>query len=108
MKIQKNKNNKNQTTMKTTLSILVAMMVSFATMACSNDDAVTPASQARTQAGFYGLVLASDINVVLTQGENQSVIVDAMKADLPFINTKVINGSLVVSVRSKHKLHGPV
>jgi len=36
------------------------------------------------------LCSASDLNVVLSQGDAQSVRVEAEKSDLPFINTKVV------------------
>ena len=94
--------------MKTTLSILVALIVSFATTAFANNDNNVSVSQIRTAPAFYGVVLASDINVVLSPDETSSVRVEAIASDIHFINTKVINGNLVVSVRNNHKLHGPV
>jgi hypothetical protein len=107
-KIQINSKSKITTTMKNTFSILVALMVSIATTACANDESNVLATETRTSNAFYGVVLASDVNVVLSQDSEQSVRVEAAKADLPFINTKVINGSLVVSVRNNHKLRAPV
>lgn len=94
--------------MKTTFSIVLALMVSFATTAFASDEINSSVSEIRNQGAFYGVVLASDINVVLSQDDSESVRVEAAKSDLAFINTKVINGSLVVSVRNNHKLNGPV
>src|SRR4051812_42120793 len=73
MKTKNINQTKINTTMKTTLSILVALMVSFATTVFANNENNVSVSQFRTSPAFYGVVLASDINVVLSQDETPSV-----------------------------------
>jgi hypothetical protein len=94
-------------TMKNSLTLLVVMIV-FTASSFAKGENYARATETRNPASFYGIVVASDVNVVFTQESEQSVRVEAPKSDLSYVNTKVINGSLVISVRNNYKLHGPV
>lgn len=54
---------------------------------------------------FYGLVINSNANVILTQGEENTIRVEGDKKDLKNITAEVENGALVVRGENKYPVN---
>ncbi|MBP6335328.1 MAG: DUF2807 domain-containing protein [Bacteroidia bacterium] len=83
--------------MKTKL-ILAALIFSMSACAFSaNGEAANSGSESHTLETFYGLVVNTTANVILEQGEKSSIRFEGEARDLKKIETRIENGSLVIT-----------
>lgn len=96
--------------MKKALSVLFAFasLGSFAQQKIVGDGSVK--KEVRPVSDFTGVVVSGNVNVQISYGDAKDITVEADENILPYIETSVENGNLViktkdrVSLRSKHKL----
>ena len=82
--------------MKTTLMIsAVLISVSALTFAANESSELTSTSY--DPGKFYGLIVNSNANIILTQGEHNSIRIEADKRELKNIRTAVENGALTIN-----------
>lgn len=75
------------------LTLIATMLACSATKAESNE----LISDLRTPGNFYGLVLNTNANVILTQGTETALRVEGDLRLIKSIRTEVLNGALVIS-----------
>ncbi len=75
------------------LTLIVTMLACTTTKAESNE----LISDIRTPGNFYGLVLNTNANVILTQGTESALRVEGDLRLIKSIRTEVLNGALVIS-----------
>ncbi|MBK6445760.1 MAG: DUF2807 domain-containing protein [Bacteroidetes bacterium] len=75
------------------LTLIATLLACSATKAESNE----LISDLRTPGNFYGLVLNTNANVILTQGTETALRVEGDLRLIKSIRTEVLNGALVIS-----------
>ena len=80
------------------LTLVVAAIVSLATNVLADNAAANDVSSVdRAVGNFYGLIVNTNANVILTQGEKASVRIEGRTRDVEKIVARIENGSLVIS-----------
>jgi formylmethanofuran dehydrogenase subunit C len=83
--------------MKTSLIISAALIgLSALTFAATESTEVTTTSS-YNPGNFYGLIVNSNANIILTQGESNAIRFEGDKNDLKDIKAEVENGALVIN-----------
>jgi len=79
------------------LTLVVAVIVSLATnVLADNSTANDVSSVDRAVGNFYGLIVNTNANVILTQGDKTSVRIEGRTKDVEKIVARIENGSLVI------------
>jgi hypothetical protein len=91
-----------------TLFLIAAFLFSACTVSIGSKEIIqgsgVAASETRSAQGFTSVELAGSAEVRITFGEQESVVVEADENLLPYITTKVSQGSLVIGVKSNTNL----
>jgi hypothetical protein len=91
------KTSNNSNTMLKSLTLVAAVIVSLVTnLFAANDAANESATIDRPTAKFYGLIVNTNANVILIQGDKASVKIEGKKKDVDNIQVSVHNGSLII------------
>ena len=87
--------------MKTKL-FFAAILLSFTGFAFASGDSSELSSDLRNTDNFSGLIVNNSANVVLSQGDINSIRIEGDKSSMKDITTKVENGTLVISGQNNH------
>ena len=80
------------------LALVATVIVSLATNVLADNEAANEvASVDRSIGNFYGLIVNTNANVILTQGEKSSVRIEGKRKDVDKTDARIENGSLVIS-----------
>ena len=82
--------------MKTRI-IISAVLVGISAIAFAANESSETSTSSVDPGKFYGLIINSDANIILTQGEHNSVRLEGNKKELKKVKTQVENGALVIS-----------
>ena len=82
--------------MKTSL-IFSAVLIGATAITFAASESATTTSASFDPGKFYGLIVNSNANIILTQGENNSIRFEGEKSDLRGIKTSIENGALVIN-----------
>jgi hypothetical protein len=94
----KNKNNSIQTSnkMKASLSLVSLALVLMTTFSFGCTESNAAVCESRATGNFYGIILNGNANVVLTQGETNSVRLEGDYQNVREVETAVSNGALII------------
>ena len=87
--------------MKTKL-FFAALLLSLTGYAIPSSDSSEFATDSRNINSFSGLIVNTSANVILSQGETNSVRIEGEKAMVKDITTNIENGSLVIAGHNNH------
>lgn len=79
-----------------------AILLSLTGYAFPSSDSSELATDLRNINDFSGLIVNTTANVILTQGESNSIRIEGEKSMVKDINTKIENGSLIISGNNNH------
>ena len=80
------------------LALVAAVVVSLATsVRADNESANEVSSVDRPVGNFYGIIVNTNANVILSQGEKASVRIEGRTKDVEKIVARIENGSLIIS-----------
>ena len=82
--------------MKTTLMIS-AVLIGASAIAFAANESSEVTNTSFDPGKFYGLIVNSNANIILTQGENNSIRLEGSKQELKDIKTTIENGALTIS-----------
>ena len=80
------------------LALVAAVVVSLATTVRADHESANEVSSVDRPVGnFYGIIVNTNANVVLSQGEKASVRIEGRTKDVEKIVARIENGSLIIS-----------
>lgn len=92
-----------------TLFVMIALLLNACTFTVGNMEGVrgsgVSASEIRTVTGFTGVEIAGSAEVTVEFGDTESVVVETDDNLLPYIETKVSAGSLVIGTKPNTNLN---
>ncbi|MCX6292276.1 MAG: DUF2807 domain-containing protein [Bacteroidetes bacterium] len=84
--------------MKSKIIFATAIIIAFVTSAFATCESSSVASECRVQGtNFYGLILKSNAQVVLSQGTETSVRIEGDAKNVSSVQTNIENGALVIA-----------
>lgn len=90
--------------MKTTLMIS-AVLIGVSAIAFAANESTELSSSSYDPGKFYGLIVNSNANIILTQGEHNSIRLDGNKRDLKNLRATVENGALTINGGSNYPVN---
>lgn len=94
-----------KTLFKISLVSFFAVFASVAGLSAKTVGSGNVISETRNVSGFHGLVLANSGDVVVTQGDTESLVVEAEDNILPLVETTVTDGVLKLGFKANEEVH---
>ena len=83
--------------MKTSLVISIALIGLSAITFAANETSEVKTTTAYNPGNFYGIIVNNNANIILTQGEENTISFEGDRKDLKEVKAEVENGALVIN-----------